>query len=200
MSHKWMKLTFCSFLAVAGCDSSEQFSTYEEAPLSENSPAGHHQHAGAYGGHVIEFDATHAHHAEMLFDEDTRDITLYFYGATIGEGHPAEGLVFELEKGDDELHLDSTPLPLEGETAETSSRFVIAGSEVPPEIKAEDDLYGHFHVTLDGQDFRGSFGHDDHDHSEHGDDHVDHDDHDDHDDDGQQNHGDDEPADGVSGK
>ena len=183
MSHKWMKLTFCSFLAIAGCDSSDQFSSYEEAPLSEDTHTGHHQ--GAHGGHVIEFDAAHAHHAEMLFDEETRAITLYFYGATIGEAHSAEGLVFELEKGDDELHLDSTPSPLEGETDDTSSRFVIAGSEVPPEIKTEDDLYGHFHVTLDGQDFRGSFGHHDHDHSEHGEDgqpgeyHADHGDHND---------------------
>ena len=177
MSYKWMKLTLCSILVVAGCDSSGEFSSYENAPLSKNAHTGHH-HEGVHGGLLIEFDEAHAHHAELVFDEETRDITLYFYGATIGEAHPASGLVFELDKDDDEFHLDHTASPLEGETAETASCFVIAGSTLPAEFSAGDTLHGHFHVTLDGQDFTGSF-------TLNGDDHGEHDDH------GDEDHGED---------
>jgi hypothetical protein len=184
MSLKWMFLTTCSLLTIVGCGASSEYESYENAPMSENTDTGHeHHHEGAHGGQVIEFDPAHAHHAELVFNEDSRDITLYFYGAQIGEAHPAENLVFELEEGDDELHLDVAASPLEGETEETASSFVIAGSEVPENIKSAAALHGHFHVTLDGQDFRGSFGeHEGHDHDgdeEHGE-HEGHDDDDGH--------------------
>lgn len=190
MSRHWMSLTLCSCLAILGCDSSEDGTTYEDAPLSEKHEHDH-AHEGAHGGQVIEFDAAHAHHAELVFSEESRDITLYFYGAEIGEAHAAEGLVFELEQGDEEEHLDVTASPLEGETEETASRYVVAGADVPDYVKSADDLHGHFHVTLDGTDFRGSFGedHHDHDHGEEG--HDDHDEHHDDHEDGEHEEGDD---------
>ncbi len=180
MSRHGITLALCSLLALVGCNTSEESESYEDAPLSENTDHDHHAHEGAHGGLVIEFDAAHAHHAELAFDEASRDITLYFYGATIGEAHSATGLVFELEEGDDELHLETAASPLEGETEETASRFTVAGSEVPENITG-DTLHGHFHVTLDGQDFKGSFGEHDHDHGEEG--HEEHDEHGDHDED-----------------
>lgn len=195
MSRYWITLSLCSCLALTGCDSSKEFSDYDEAPLSENTDTGH-SHAGAHGGEVIEFDAAHAHHAEMVFDAESRDITLYFYGAEVGKAHPAEGLVVELEEGDDEIHLEAAAAPLEGETEETASCYVVAGSQIPEGTKSLHDLEGHFHVTMDGQDFRGSFGHHDHghDHGEeghHDDDDHEHgdDDHDGHDEDGDEDHG-----------
>ncbi|MCH2200892.1 MAG: hypothetical protein MK102_02900 [Fuerstiella sp.] len=170
MSHKWIALIVCSLLTVSGCSSSEQYEDYSSAPLSENTNHDHHDHgAGVHGGQIIEFDAAHAHHAELVFDEKTRDITLYFYGAEIGKAQAAEGLVFEVDKADgDELHLDTSALPLEGETEETASRFLVAGSELPPEIRSAADLHCHFHVNLSGQEFTGHLTHDDH-HDEHGD-------------------------------
>jgi len=179
MSHKWMTLTVCSLLTVTGCNPSEEYEDYSNAPLSENTNHDHHDHhdhGGVYGGQIIEFDAAHAHHAELVFDDQTRDITLYFYGAEIGKAQAAEGLVFEVDKADgDELHLDISAMPLEGETEDTASRFVVAGSELPPEITSAADLHCHFHVNLNGQEFTGHLAHDDHhgehgDHAEHGDD------------------------------
>lgn len=180
MSRCWMSFALGCCLAISGCDSSGSFNDYSDAPQSENTETGHsHAHAAAHGGQVIEFDAAHAHHAELVFDEQTRDLTLYFYGAEIGVAHPAEGLVFELEKDGEEIHLDCTASPLEGETDVSASRFVVAGAELPEHVKSLHDLEGHFHVTLDGQDFLGSFGHHHGDHDDHGD-HGDHGDHDDH--------------------
>lgn len=197
MTRFWMTLTACSLMTAIGCNSDAEFTNYELAPEGEHTHEGHdhHDHEGAHGGHVIEFDAAHAHHAELVFDEASRDITLYFYGAEIGEAHPAEGLVVELEEDDGEIHLDVTASPLEGETEETASCYVVAGADVPEEIKSAEDLHGHFHVTLDGQDFKGDLSnHEDHDHGHegHDEDEEDHDEEDhDHDEDEEHEHGED---------
>lgn len=209
MSRYWMSLALGCCLAITGCDSSGEFNDYGDAPLSDNTETGH-SHGAAHGGEVIEFDAAHAHHAEMVFDAQSRDITLYFYGAEIGAAHPVDALVVELEDGDEEVHLEATASPLDGETKEASSRFVVAGSEIPEGAKSLHDLEGHFHVTMDGQEFHGNFGHhhgeDGHDHGDHEDhgehdEHGEHEDHDEdgddhgeegHDEDGEEDHGDDE--------
>ena len=159
-------VTVCGLFTAIGCNSGGKFSDYGDAPLSNNTDTGH-SHDAVHGGQLLEFDPAHAHHAELVFDAESRDITLYFYGAEIGVGHPAEDLVFELEEGEDELHLEAVAAPLDGETADSCSRFVIAGSEVPDNIISAEQLHGHFHVLLDGQEFTGHFGHEeDHSHGE----------------------------------
>jgi len=178
MTRFWFSLTACSLIAIAGCTSEPEYTDYALAPEGEQThdDHDHHSHEGAHGGHVIEFDAAHAHHAELVFDEASRDITLYFYGAEIGEAHPAEGLTVELEESDGEVELDVEAAPLEGETEEAASCYVVAGANVPEDIKSADDLHGHFHVTLDGQDYKGDLtNHEDHDHE-----HEDHNEEDDH--------------------
>jgi hypothetical protein len=164
----------------AGCEEGS-YQDYSKAPLSEGHDHGHDHdhdhghdhggHAGKYGGHVLELDDTHGHHAEMVFDKATRDITLYFYGSEIGVGKPATGLAFEIEKDGAEVVLEAKASPLEGETEATASRFVIAGSQLPEAIKSEEQLDGHFHVTVDGKELVGEFhahSHDEHAHDDHG--------------------------------
>lgn len=162
-------LALVAFAAV-GCDDGN-YQDYSKAPLSEGHDHGHDHggHAGKYGGHVLELDDTHGHHAEMVFDTGTRDITLYFYGSEIGVGKPATGLAFEIEKDGAEVVLEAKSSPLEGETEATASRFVIAGSQLPEAIKSEEQLDGHFHVTVDGKELVGEFhahAHDEHAHGE----------------------------------
>lgn len=170
-------LALAAFAAV-GCDAGN-YQDYSKAPLSDGHDHGHDHdhdhghdhggHAGKYGGHVLELDDTHGHHAEMVFDTATRDITLYFYGSEIGVGKPATGLAFEIEKDGAEVVLEAKALPMEGETEATASRFVIAGSQLPEAIKSEEQLDGHFHVTIDGKELVGEFhahSHDDHAHDE----------------------------------
>jgi hypothetical protein len=174
MTRFWITLTACSLMTAVGCNSEPEYTDYTLAPEGEHTHEGHdhHAHEGAHGGHVIEFDAAHAHHAELVFDEASRDIKLYFYGAEIGNAHPAEGLVIELEEGDEEVELNAVAAPLEGETEETASCYVVAGADVPEGIKSAADLHGHFHVTLDGQDFKGDLSkHEDHDHGHEGHEH-----------------------------
>ncbi len=93
----------------------------------------------------------------MVFDDSTRDVTLYFYGGKIGDAKAATSLEFEIEKDGVEVALESKASPLDGETDAACSRFVVSGSQFPEAIKSEEQLDGHFHVTIDGKEFTGSF-------------------------------------------
>jgi len=170
-------LAMCGLFVTAGCSQDGNYSDYGDAPLSDNTDSGH-SHVAVHGGQLLEFDPSHGHHAELVFNSDSREIILYFYGAQIGEAHPAEDLIFELEADGDEMQLNATASPMDGETEDSCSRFVIAGSELPEHITSAEMLDGHFHVLLDGGEFSGHFGHDEDHH--HGDDHEDDHEHDDH--------------------
>lgn len=195
MSRLAMTLVVSSLFTIAGCTSDPEFTDYSLAETSENTGDGHDHgaHEGAHGGAVIEFDAAHAHHAEVVFDEATRDITVYFYGAEIGEAHAASDVMIELEDEDGETELTVVASPLDGETDESASRYMVAGAGVPENITSADALHGHFHATLDGQDFKGDLcshhDHHDHDGHDHGSD-SDHDEHEGHDEDHADDHDD----------
>ncbi len=158
-------------LCFAGCSDSG-YQDYGQAPLSDGHAHTHDhdhthgQHTGKNGGHVLELDDAHGHHAEMVFDKSSRDITLYFYGSEIGVAKPATGLAFEIKKDGKEAVLKASPKPLEGETEETCSRYVISGSELPAAMTSEEQLDGHFHIMIDGREFVGGFHA--HSHDEHG--------------------------------
>ena len=97
-----------------------------EAPAAEGE---HAEEAGVHGGHILEIDDAHAHHAELVFDNSTRDVTLYFYGGVVGVAKVATELEFEIEKDGKEVALESKASPLDGETESSCSRFIIAGSQ-----------------------------------------------------------------------
>jgi hypothetical protein len=173
-SVKWMAgLTLLAYSV--GCDDGK-YEDYAKAPLAEEHAHDHDHghdhggHEGKHGGHILELDDAHGHHAELVFDKATRDISLYFYGAEIGVAKPATGVAFELMIDGKEVVLESKASPLEGETEATCSRYVIAGSQLPENIKGEEQLDGHFHVTIDGKEFAGEMhahSHDEHSHDEH---------------------------------
>jgi len=173
-SEKWMAGLALAAFVIVGCGDSK-YQDYSKAPLSDQNAHAHnhdhgHEHEGKHGGHVLELDDAHGHHAEMVFDTATRDITLYFYGSEIGVAKTVSSLEFEIEKDGKETVLEAKASPLDGETEEASSRYVIAGSQLPEDIKSEEQLDGHFHVVIDGKELVGSFhahSHDDHDHGEH---------------------------------
>lgn len=157
---KWMAgLAMAAFCAV-GCEESK-YEEYSKAPLSvpqahdhdHDHDHDHGGHEGKHGGHVLELDDTHGYHAELVFDSATRDITLYFYGSEIGVAKNVTDLEFEIEMGGAEAELESKASPLEGETEETCSRFVISGTQLPAGVKSEEQVDAHFHVTIDGKEF-----------------------------------------------
>lgn len=177
---KWLAGFALAAFGVVGCEDSS-YQDYSKAPLSDQHAHDHghehdhghdhvHEHEGKHGGHVLELDDVHGHHAEMVFDSATRDITLYFYGSEIGVAKIVSSLEFEIEKDGSETVLEAKASPLDGETEEACSRFIIAGSQLPEDVKSEEQLNGHFHAMIDGREFVGSFhahSHDDHDHGDH---------------------------------
>ena len=167
-------------VAAVGCGgTSDEFQEYTEAPLSAATDMHDHgEHAGLHGGHIIEIGDAHAAHLEMVFDKETRDISLYFYGAEVGQAVAASGVEFEIEVGGEEVSLEVKASPLEGETEESASRYVVSGTTLPKEITSEEQLDGHLHVTIGGQEYAPSFhahSHDEHDHDGHDHDHDEHD-------------------------
>ena len=176
----WLAAMAVAALGTIGCSEAE-YQNYSKAPLSEGHDHDHdHGEVGKHGGHVIELDDAHAYHGELVFDATTRDITVYFYGAEIGESKVATAVALELHDGDSHTELASKPMPLDGETDETASRWIISGAELPEAVKGEEQLDGHLTATLDGNAFSYALephSHDDHEngHDEHGNDHADHD-------------------------
>ena len=168
--------------SVAGCEDAD-YQSYNEAPLSEATSHVHdhdhdHGESGKYGGHVLELDDAHAHHGELVFDAQTRDITVYFYGGEIGEAKAAGNVTLGLHVADGHKNLVAKPMPLDGETNQAASRWVFSGADLPKNIKGEEQLDGHLEATIGGQPF--SYGLEPHSHADH--DEVAHEEHSDADD------------------
>ncbi|MCA9061116.1 MAG: hypothetical protein KDA85_21535 [Planctomycetaceae bacterium] len=179
---------------LAGCEDGGDLQNYQDAELSDSHSHDDHDHdhghvAGVHGGHVFELDDAHQYHAEMVFAAETKDITLYFYGSEVGTGVAASDVELELHQADEShVKIPGEASPLDGETAESCSRFVIAGSKLPEGVTSEEQLDGHFYVKIAGQDLIGSLEPHDHDHDGHEHDEHGHDEH------GHGEHGDDDHA------
>ena len=163
----WIVSLAIAAFAATGCEDA-QYQDYSKASLSETQVHDHdhgHGEVGKHGGHVLEMDETHAHHAELVFAAASRDITVYFYGTKVGAAKAASNVALELHVGDGHKDLVAKPVPLDGETDVTASRWVISGADLPQEIKGEEQLDGHLAATMDGQPF--SYALEAHSHDEH---------------------------------
>ncbi len=163
----WLVAMAMAAFGTIGCNEAE-YQNYSKAPLSEGHDHDHdhdHGEVGKHGGHVLELDDAHACHAELVFDATTRDITVYFYGAEVGVAKVATAVALELHDGDSHKELVSKPMPLDGETEEASSRWVIRGTDLPAAITSEEQLDGHLAATLDGKPF--SYALEPHSHGDH---------------------------------
>lgn len=148
-----------------GCGESEQeFKEYDKAAQSEGTHGGHshaHEH-GPHDGHIIELTTDHKYHGELCLDEGGKSMTFYVLGSDLKTAVLADSIEFEIEEGDEEKALPSTPNPLEGEPEGKASRFTIDSSSLG-ELKDLESVHGHVHVVIDGTEFEGGLSHD-HDH------------------------------------
>lgn len=161
----WMPVVFL----VAGCGSDDdEVRTFNEADNVENTdPPDVHQHAshGPHGGHLAELGGDD-YHAEVVFDDDSRELTVYLLASDVETTMPVASETVTLN-----LQIDGAPAlvelasaPLDGETG-ASSRFSTSGDAVPEAIHDAEDLHGAVVVMIDGTQYRGEIMHDhDHDH------------------------------------
>lgn len=172
-----------------GCGDGESstYQSYEKAAESDGSHGGHsHAHeAGPHGGHIIELASDHSVHGEVCLDEGGKSLTFYVLGGDLKTPKVAESIEFEVEEGDEEKELPSTPKPLDGEEGGASC-FSIDSSSLG-ELKDLEHLHAHVHVIIGGQEYEGAVSHD-HAHGAHAEG-KDKDDHGGHDHDGDE-HGD----------
>ena len=179
-------------LGLCGCESGGgDYEEYTPPPVSEDDHDHDHDHHhaefGPHDGHIIEL-GDHEYHAEIVFDADSKAVTVYLFGHELDEPLPVEladlPLTLAIEGDDQTFSLKA--VPLEGEAEGTSSRFsLIDDATIAEHIGDAEDLHGHIEVTIAGKPYKGEITHD-HDHGhDHGHDHDDdHDDGHDHDHDG----------------
>jgi hypothetical protein len=150
-----------------GCNRQQDVVPYEEAEQAPPEEHHHHHHHGhgPHGGHLIDL-GDHEYLAEIVFDEQTKAITVYLFDHDSGEFLPIEQEEITLTlRIDGEPRSFTLPAVRRDEDPEgRSSRFELAGDETIAEhIGDEEDLEGEIHATIDGRDLTGRITHD-HDH------------------------------------
>lgn len=167
-------LGYVAFLG--GCTpQNAEFKPYEGE--SEVTDAHEHEHEhGPHDGHVIEL-GDEEYHAELVFDGASRKITIYVLDAALKNAVAIEQSEISLN-----LTVDGKPVqlklaaaPQEGEADGKSSRFELAGEQLPEAIHDEEDIAGRLNLDIAGKPYVGEISHDhDHEHEhEHGDDEKD---------------------------
>ena len=152
-----------SFTWLAGCGANDsEFKRVEpDVPVKENH-AHHHEHAqGPHEGHLIEL-GDEEYHAELVFDEKTKTISVYILGSDPNESHAIEAksitLKLSIEKTEVAFALEASPK--DGDPEGKSSRYVLANDEkIATHIHDAEELEGQVEITIDGTDFTGKISH-----------------------------------------
>lgn len=155
---------------VVGCNSEQGATPFEEAEKAE---AGHdeheHHHEGAHGGHVVELGDDHKVHGEIVIDEAAKVAKFFVTGEDLKTPVEATAVTMHAE-GDNGEEKEIAFVPAGG--GEKGSEFTVALDQLP--TTDVEQLHGHFHVTVDGNEMAGDLAHDhdhahehDHEHEEH---------------------------------
>jgi hypothetical protein len=148
---------------VVGCNSQQATTPYADA---ESAPADHDEHEheeGPHGGHIVEFGGDHSVHGEFVLDGEGKVAHLYLYGEDLKTPVEATAVTFHAEgdKGEEQ----EVAMEPAGK-AEKASEFTAPLDQLPSQDV--EQLFGHFHITVDGKALTGdlSHGHEGHSHDE----------------------------------
>jgi len=156
-------------VALVGCNSQSA------PPVVAEDDEHAHESGGPHGGTIVELGE---HHAEVVHDDAAGTVTVYILDGAATANVPvdaSEAVINVTHDGQGE-QFKLAALPLEGEPAGHSSRFVSSDADLSEDLDHEDTT-AVFVITIDGQQTRGTIEHDhDHEHEQAAD--HDHDDHD----------------------
>lgn len=167
LSRRTLGLVLTGGLLLAGCENASQPKPVTPStPVSKGDDHDHHDHDHGHGpndGHIIELGE---YHGEVAMAK-SREISIYILGGDAKTAVPLEGatvkLVLKAEEKD--VTLDAKSTPKDGETAEKSSRYVVAADAVPAKIEDIEDVVGKVELTVGGKTTTGAIEHHhDHDH------------------------------------
>jgi hypothetical protein len=153
---------------VVGCSSEQGGTPYGEAEQAPPAEEHAHHHEGPNGGHVVELSDDHSVHGEFVVDAEAKVAKFFILGEDLKTPLEATAVTMHAEGAEgEEAEVVFEPA---GE-AEAASEFTAALDQLPG--SDVEQLFGHFHVTVDGKELAGDLAHDhDHDHDhDHGHDH-----------------------------
>lgn len=159
---------------LAGCTSGDSdIEQFDGADIKPADPGAHdhghdHDHEAPHGGELIEL-ASHAYHAEIVFDEKTHSISVYLLDgeAEKGVGIPEKELTLTLSVDEKQETHKLLAQPQEGDESGTSSRFTTTGDAAFERFHDDEDLAGTVDVAIKGKKYSIVVKHDDHDDHDH---------------------------------
>ena len=148
----------------AGCNSQQGGTPYAQSAGGTHEEHGEHEHEhGPHGGHVVELSEDHKTHGEFAIDEAGKVAKFYVLGEDLKTPVEATAVNFHAETADGgEKEVAFTPVG----GGDKGSEFTAPIDQLP---SADiEQLKGHFHVTVAGQELSGDLTHDHgHEHGEH---------------------------------
>jgi len=166
MSTRACSLLVVISLGVWGCSGKTEVREFSPQDNVENTtPVEEHHHPehGPNGGHIVIL-GDHAHHAELVFDATSRNITVYLLEHDMATATPLADATLTLKiEGGEPIAFEVTPNT--GDPAGQTSKFTLAGDKLPETVKTEEDLHGTLDLSVGGKSQSGTIGHaDDHGH------------------------------------
>ena len=140
---------------VVGCNSQQDATPYGEAEQAEASHDEHeHHHEGTHGGHVVELSDDHSVHGEFVVDAEAKVARFYVTGEDLKTPVEATAVTMHAEGENGE----EAEIAFEPATPEKASEFTVALDQLPS--SDIEQLHGHFHVTVNGEELAGDLAHD----------------------------------------
>ena len=149
---------------VVGCNNQQSATPYAEADPAPEDHEHEHHHEGPHGGHVVELGSDHSVHGEFVIDADAKLARFYLLGADLETPVEATAVTFHAE-GDSGEEQEVALEPAGG--GEAASEFTAPLDQLPS--SDIEQLFGHFHVTVGGEELEGSLEHEhehEHEHEE----------------------------------
>ena len=156
-----MKTSQVSFMAIVtlvamscmvGCGGKPTNSTPNETPAPASTSSGHGHGAGPHDGTLADWGGG-KYHVEFTVDHDKQEATVYVLGSDEKSPAPIKSEKVLLTITDPDFQTDLLPVPLDGDAAGTSSRFV--GTHESLGIVQE--YTGTLSAEVDGTPYAGNF-------------------------------------------
>lgn len=132
--------------------------------------AGHEEHVhpteGPHGGSIVEL-GTEERHAELVHDQQSGEVTVYFLDSSAKLASPIDAtqVTINLRHDGRAEQFTLAAAPVEGEVEGMSSRFVSTDKELAEDLD-HSEAHGQLVAVIGGKQYRGNIEHD------HGHDHV----------------------------
>ncbi len=179
-----LAISLATCLAVCwGCGGGDDYEAFDKSDIKPADPQAHHHHhhhgehhEAPHGGTLVAL-GDHEYHAEIVWDEDAKSITVYVLDGEAAKAVPinATTITLAIGTGDDTQSHAFAAQPLDGEPDGKSSRFASTDKDLFELFHDNDKTAGQIDLTIGDKSYAVVVTHDEHDHDhEHGKESADH--------------------------